>query len=185
VVPSSGLQVRKVSRFELSHVPFGAACDAEGSVAVCVRGVGRDSVYFYTKEGRQLAHIQPAGSVWDVAVADNKFYITEHSTENGRVFIYNKQGQLITTVKVGYKGVGGGVAVSSKYIYVTSSQENVVYRMSLPDCTNKQVFIQNGWFKKYLNGPHFVATNDQHIAVSCQGSHQVTVFNLEGKLQYV
>jgi DNA-binding beta-propeller fold protein YncE len=180
VVPPSGLQVRKVGRFELSGIPWGAACDAEGSVAVCV---GR-SVYFYTKEGRQLAQIQLAGHVWDVAVADNKFYITECHTDNGRVFVCNKQGQSITTVKVGYKG-RGGVAVSSQHIYVTSSQENVVYRMSLPDCTNKQVFIKNTLFKKYLNEPCFVATNDQHIAVSCYKSHQVCVFNLEGKLHFV
>eukprot|EP00918_Siedleckia_nematoides_P040088 GHVU01087050.1.p1 GENE.GHVU01087050.1~~GHVU01087050.1.p1 ORF type:complete len:577 (-),score=60.21 GHVU01087050.1:345-2075(-) len=176
----SGLNIKKIHQFDLPCQPNGVACDQEGNIAVC----GRNTVHIFTQEGRKLSEITPPGSLWDIAATKGRWYITENFTEYGKLFIYDKKGQRINTVYVGHKGEGG-VAVSDSHLYITSEEENAVYRLDLPDASNRKVFIKNSLFKKYLDCPRFVATNGKHVVVSSHYSHQVSVFDMSGARKFV
>ena len=49
-------------------------------------------------------------------------------TKNGRVFAYDGNFSCYLTIKVDYKD-NGWIAVTDRYMYVTSSRENLVYRI--------------------------------------------------------
>ena len=112
--------------------------------------------------------------------------------------MYDDSLKHVRTIKVGYKGAGG-IAVTDRYMYVTSSDENLVYRMDTPDGSNKQVFVRSSaglsfpWFivakvfassNADLDNPFFIAANESRVAVSCRND-TVVVLDTDSTLQFV
>jgi DNA-binding beta-propeller fold protein YncE len=176
VLPSRDLEVNKVRQFDLPCMPYGVDIDEAGQIAVCGRD---DKVHIYKKDGTELSQITPGGRVCDVATTRDKLYITQWCHSQGKLYIYSKGGVLIKSVTVGYEG-HAGVAINKTHIYITSSYEDRVYRLDLGEGTDKTVFIDQG-----LSYPHFVSCTDSKVAVSSYNSHQVSVHDIEGRLQFI
>lgn len=141
-------------------------------------------VHIHNQAGKELGSIQPPGGVvlWDVACTASNIYISEYNDKGtGRVYIYNHNHNLLNTLQVNYKG-HGGLAFTDKYLYVTSSRENKVYRLNMPDGGGKQTFIHSD---AGLNNPQYIAADHHHVAVSCYSNHKVFIHDTQGRCLHV
>ena len=181
MLPTGKLNIKKVRTFNLPDAPLGIACSpVDDSIAVC--GLHKDKVYIYTGEGQEVSTISPGCAVRDVAATQDSLYITENETENGRVFVYNKNnGKRTNTITVGYKG-HAGIALTDMHMFVTSREENLVYRLNMQG-GDKTVFIKGRDLG--LSKPWNIATNGHRVAVSFFDSHKVAVFDMKGACQFV
>lgn len=174
--PHRYLKAEKVRQFDVDYEPF-AAAHGQYKCSV-ILDLWKDSLHIYDCEGQLSRTLAPQFGVCDITSFQNKFYVTEHSTDNGCVFVYNCQLELTNTVKVGYRGAGF-VAVTGQFMFVTSYSENTVYRVEMPGGRRQQALITQG-----LKLPQGVASNERRVAVCCEEEHIVYVYDTEGRLQY-
>ena len=164
----------KVRQFDLNYEPYTAAYGQHGHIVI--REMDNRKLHVHDFEGREIRTVTTKFDVWDITSFKDKFYATESSTENGRVFVYNSQLELMNTIKVGYKSFGY-VAVTDQFMFVTSYNENKVYREEIASGGRQQVFTTRG-----LTGPGRVGSNGRKVAVCCRTDHKVYVFDTEGTL---
>lgn len=165
------MSIKKLRQFEVPYKPWGITWLRNTEIVVCGDG---PVVHIYTKEGHSVTSINiPASNAWDVTWHDSKLFVTECGTDNGRVFVYNTKLEHIRTINVGYKGAGG-IAVTDRNMYVTSTKEHLIYRLDSTDGSDKQIFASSC---AGLVNPGFIAANDSHVAVSCFGNYTVIVFS--------
>ena len=171
----------KFKVFDVQYAPRGAAFLSDGSIAVCDNG-NPGSAHILRQGGQHIGRISPGhGQIWDIARHADCLYITECNTDNGSIFMYDTQGNHKRTVAVGYKG-DAGIAVTDRAIFVTSSDENCVYKLDMPTGSNKQIFIQK---KIGLLCPSFTASDDRHVCISSFGNHKVFLFDMSGVVRHV
>lgn len=164
--------------FGLPYWSSGIAWRDNSNIAVCGQG---SHVHVYSQDGQE--HTPPAHEVWNVAWRYDSLFVTEYNTQKGRVFVYSKAENRSTTteLEVGYRG-RGGLAVTNRYMYVTSSEENLVYRLDSPDGANRRIFVKSD---AGLSSPEFIAASNVRVAVSSRHSHTVVVFDTEGSRLFV
>lgn len=145
--------------------------------------------HIYTPDGRQLSTITtPDKSViFDVACYKDNLYVTQCNTNSGKIFMYDMKGIHKNTINVGYKTIGG-ISVTDDYIFVTSQEENLVYRLDISG-QNKQVFVKQTAWKQVLglndglSEPSYIHSNGHSVAVSCN-NHKVFVYDMDAKCQF-
>lgn len=166
----------------MQYRPRGAAFLGDGKIVVCDDGIP-GIVHIHSQCGQRDRPITPGRfSVHDVAHHTDCLYITECNTPYGSVFVYDKEGNHKQTVKVGYKGIGG-IAVTDRAIFVTSSEDNSVYKLDMPAGSNKQVFVKEK--DVLIRCPSYIASDGRHVCVSSSNNNNVFLFDMNGVVKYV
>lgn len=173
---SADMIPKELRHFELVHDPRAAAWCQDGQIVV--RDLWLNKLHTHEAGGREIRTATLDFKPCDIRSFQDKVYITECDTNNGRLFIYNSNLKLTNTFTVGYKGYGG-VAVTDRFMFVTSSNEDRVYRVEMPSGGNQQAIIVRG-----VKSPGRVATNGRKVVVGSNKTHTVWVYDIEGNLQF-
>ena len=180
MLPHAGLNVNQVRQFSLKYEPWTAAYSQQGKIVTLELGWQKRKFHIHKSSGPELTSVNAEFDVNDITSFQDKFYATECFTDSGRVLIFNSKLVLIRSFKVGYKQ-SGRIAVTGKFLFITSLNENTVYRVEMPGAKkNKRAIITSG-----LHEPGEIASNGELVAVSCLKMHKVFVYDTEGCLQYI
>ena len=111
-------QLLRVEKFDLDYIPHTAAYGQHGHIVI--RDSDSRKLHVHDCEGRHIRTVTPEFNVSDITSFQDKFYVTEQNTDDGRVFVYNSQLELMNTIiiKIGYKA-SGCVAVTDQFVFVT------------------------------------------------------------------
>ena len=166
--------MRKARSFTVAHSPWAIMWLNNGAIAVCA---DQPTIHIHTPGSPAITTIVlPVINVCELAWHENTMSVFV-SSRDGRISVYDRNMTHIRTMVVGYKGQGG-IAVTDSYIFVTSSAENLVYRLNTSDGSNKIVFAHSS---AGLMKPNFICANGSHVAVSCSFIVSVVVFDTHGK----
>ena len=119
---------------------------------------------------------------WDVTVYNGEVFVADHG--NGRVAVFNQDGQLVRTIGSQGSGPGEfcyprGVAISPDGELYVSDQSNCRVQVLTP----QGVYIRE-FGKGQLSGQanKLLLSSDKHVLVADYGNNRVAVFNKDGTL---
>ena len=171
----AAVRPKELRQFELMYDPRAAACCQHGQIVVC------DSVnklHVHEAGGREVRTATTNFKPWDIKSFQDKHYVTECDTDNGRVFVFNSELDITDTITVGYNKCGR-VAVTDEFMYVTSRDEDIVYRVEISGWRRQKVLISGG-----VRSAQHVATNGRKVVVGSNSTHTVWVYDTKGNLQF-
>ena len=174
MLPSAGVRPKKLQRFQLMYEPCIAAWCQDGRIDECMNKI-------HVHEAGRREEVRTVTTnfcLCDITSFQDKFYVTECDTKFGRVFVYNSIFKITNNIKVGYRS-SGGVAVTDRFMFVTSHDKDRVYRAGMPDGGRQKVLI-----KQDVQRPDCVASNGSKVVVGSILTHTVWVYDTEGNLQF-
>lgn len=168
--------MQQINQVGLSYAPYASAGTEDGQIVLSQHRSKK--LYLYDFTAQEMSTISTDYYVKDIAYYGGVIYTTIHDTENGPVFVHTKKGNVLDIIMVGYKRTGA-LAVTEKYIFVTSVHENRVYRVDRNKKWEKAIIISGA---DGLRRPKFVASNGNIVAVSCPGIHKIFISDINGNL---